>query len=76
MAKQATATAVKAGPVARLKEFYQEVKVEMSKVAWPSKAELKSSTSVVLFLLLVLAAIIGVYDKLFELAVLLLFKLG
>ena len=36
--------------VAKLKEFLNDVKFEMGKVAWPSWEELKSSTYVVLSL--------------------------
>jgi preprotein translocase SecE subunit len=38
----------------------------MSKVAWPDKEELKSSTSIVLLMLAILAAIVGVFDTVFQ----------
>jgi preprotein translocase subunit SecE len=66
MAKQTAAAQSKAGPVARTKEFLQEVRLEMSKVAWPSTEELKSSTSVVLAFLGVMAVVCGVYDIVFQ----------
>jgi preprotein translocase subunit SecE len=65
MAK-ATATAATPGIPARIQGFYQEVKTEMSKVAWPDKEELKSSTSIVLLMLAILAAIVGVFDFVFQ----------
>ena len=76
MAKQTTAAGVEAKPTlfTRVRDFYQDVLVEMSKVTWPSKDELKSSTSVVLFMLGVVAAIVYAYDIVFQLAVLGLFK--
>lgn len=76
MAKQTTAS-VEAKPTlfARVRDFYQDVMVEMSKVTWPSKDELKSSTSVVLFLLGVIAAIVYVYDFVFQFGVLGLIKI-
>ena len=76
MAKEAVAAAEKAGVVSRIREFFHEVKVEMRKVTWPAKDEVRSSTSVVLFVLGLMAIIIGVYDKLSEVFVWLLLKLG
>jgi len=76
MAKQTSASSSKAGFVARLKTFFQEVKVEMGKVTWPTKEDLRSQTTIVLVLLVLLAVIIGVYDKVFEKAIMLILKLG
>lgn len=76
MAKQATAATARPGLVARLNEFYLEIRAEMKKVAWPTKEDLKSSTSVVIFVLVALAIIIGVFDKIFQLIAFLVFKLG
>ena len=75
MAKEA-AVNEKAGVVARVRDFFHEVKVEMRKVTWPAKDEVRSSTSVVLFMLCLMALIIGVYDKASEVFVWLLLKLG
>ena len=52
----------KPGIVVRLRTFVQEVKVELNKVAWPSKGELRSQTSGVMFMLFVMASVIYVYD--------------
>ena len=78
MAKQAATGTATAEPnmFARLKLFFQDVQVEMSKVAWPSKEELKGLTQVVLVTLLVLAAIVGLYDWVFLNVVKLLLLLG
>lgn len=76
MAKQATGTVPKLGVIQRLQEFIQEVKAEMSKVAWPSKDELKSSTSVVLILLAILAVVIAFYDVITQYVVFFLLKFG
>jgi preprotein translocase subunit SecE len=62
MAKQVAQQAQKLGPIARITEFVNEVKTEMSKVSWPTKEELKSLTSVVMVCLLILGIVIGVYD--------------
>jgi preprotein translocase subunit SecE len=50
----------------RIKLFFEEVRSEMAKVAWPSKDEIKQQTSVVLVMLGILAVIIGVMDLLFR----------
>ena len=76
MAKEALAAAEKPGVVARVREFFHEVKVEMRKVTWPAKDEVSSYTSVVLFMLGLMAIIIGLYDKVSEVFVWLLLKLG
>lgn len=62
MAKQASGTASKSNPWVRGKQFLQEVRVEMSKVAWPSKDDLRSHTSVVLIMIFLMAAVIYVLD--------------
>ncbi len=66
MAKQGVAVNQRANPLRRAKEFFQEVKVEMSKVAWPSREELKLNTTVVLMLLGTLALTVGVFDVVFQ----------
>ncbi len=76
MAKQITAASgeVKPSLFNRVHEFYQDVMVEMGKVTWPSKDELKASTSVVLFLLGVITVIVYAYDIIFQFGVLGLFR--
>ncbi len=66
----------KPGIVVRIRTFIQEVKAELSKVAWPSNEELKSHTSVVMFMLFVMAAIIYAYDFVWLIAVKLLLRLS
>jgi preprotein translocase subunit SecE len=46
----------------RLKIFLKEVRLEMSKVTWPTRAELKDSTIVVIVSCLVISAFIGAVD--------------
>ncbi len=75
MAKEAAAVE-KPGIAARSREFFHEVRVEMRKVTWPAKDEVRSSTTVVLFMLGLMAFIIGVFDKLSDVFVWLLLKLG
>ena len=43
-------------------KFVSQVKVEMGKVAWPSRDELIASTTVVLIFTILLAVYIGVCD--------------
>ena len=46
----------------KFKGFFKDIKIEMSKVSWPSKDELIGSTIVVIVSLAVLSAFIGVCD--------------
>lgn len=46
----------------RLKNFLREVRVEMTKVTWPTWEELKGHTIVVIVAVLLIAAFIGVVD--------------
>jgi len=50
----------------KLNKFIQEVKQEMSKVSWPSKDELKGTTTVVIVVTLVLTLFIFATDKILE----------
>jgi preprotein translocase subunit SecE len=47
----------------KIKKFFKEVKVELTKVSWVSKQELAGSTIVVVVVSLLLAIFIGVIDK-------------
>jgi preprotein translocase subunit SecE len=66
----------KMSPFARMKVFLKDVQSEMKKVAWPSKEEIKSSTSIVLLLLVILGFVVAVMDFSFKTAVLLLMNLA
>jgi preprotein translocase subunit SecE len=46
----------------QFKTFLKEVRVEMSKVTWPTRAEIKDATVVVIISVVVIAAFIGVID--------------
>ena len=48
--------------IEKLKIFFKEVRLEMSKVTWPTRAELKDSTIVVIVSCLVISAFIGAVD--------------
>jgi len=74
MAKQAAET-VKPNILVRTRGYIHDVKVEMDKVTWPTRADLKASTTVVLLFLALLAVLIGSMDLIFQRAVLLLYSL-
>jgi len=46
----------------RLKTFLKDVRVEMTKVTWPSWPELKGQTIVVIVAVLLISAFIGIVD--------------
>jgi preprotein translocase subunit SecE len=46
----------------KIKRFLREVKVELTKVTWPTMPELRGSTGVVIITVLVLSVFIGVVD--------------
>jgi preprotein translocase subunit SecE len=48
--------------IEKLKIFFKEVRLEMSKVTWPTRAELKDSTIVVIVSCLVISVFIGAVD--------------
>ena len=48
--------------IKKITKFFNEVKQELSRVAWPSKDELRDSTIVVILLSLALSIFIGIVD--------------
>lgn len=48
--------------ITKIKKFFEDVVFEMKKVSWPSMAELKGSTMVVLTLSFILAVFLFVVD--------------
>ena len=72
----ATATEQRPGVVTRVQTFYNDVMAEMNKVTWPTLDDLKVSTKVTMFLLLAMAAVIFVFDKVFEQFVLILLSIA
>ena len=46
----------------KIKEFFQEVKIELKKVSWPTRFETTDSTKVVIIVVLVIASYLGVVD--------------
>lgn len=58
----------------QMREFVKDVRLESTKVSWPTRGELKDSTVVVLVTVLLVAAFIGVMDQILNLGVGLLFR--
>lgn len=53
----------KTGVVSAVKDYVKDVRVEMSKVSWPSRAELRESTTVVIVMVFLVAILIGAIDR-------------
>ena len=64
------------GPFARAGLFYRQVVAELRKVIWPTRRELITYTTVVLFFVSGLTAIVAVVDSLFGRIVLFVFGGG
>ena len=54
-----------AGIIKKTQKFTEDVQVEMRRVTWPDREQLRNATAVVLVFVLVLAAIIGLMDTVF-----------
>jgi preprotein translocase subunit SecE len=61
------------GLFARIGLFYRQVVAELRKVIWPTRRELITYTTVVVFFVAGLTAIVAVLDALFGRAVLIIF---
>ena len=46
----------------KVREFFHDVLVEFRRVSWPSRREVTGSTSVVIVMVVVLAAVLAVVD--------------
>ena len=58
----------------RIGSFIKDVQVEVRKVSWPSRAELRDSTIVVIATVVIIAAFVGVVDRVLGMAMGLLFR--
>jgi len=58
----------------QVREFWKDVRLESAKVSWPTRDELRDSTAVVLVTVLLVAAFIGIVDRILTFAVGLLFR--
>jgi preprotein translocase subunit SecE len=50
-------------------QFIKDVRVEFTKVSWPSREELIQSTMVVMVVSLIVAAFIGVVDRILSVSI-------
>ena len=58
----------------RFREFVKDVRVEAGKVSWPTRDELRDSTTVVIVMVLLVAVFIGIVDQVLNRAVALVFS--
>ena len=76
MAKTQTATAQQPGIFTRVQLFFEGVRDEMKKVAWPTRDELRASTGIVLMMLALMALIVAGLDVIFLTLIRLIMRLG
>ena len=50
------------GVIDTVRQFLREVRVELSKVTWPTRRDTIASTSVVLIIVILIAAFLGIVD--------------
>ena len=53
----------------KIKHFFNETRVEMRKVTWPTRDELKESTKIVIVATFVVTVFIGIIDQILTLLV-------
>jgi len=60
--------------IERVREFTKDVRVEITRVSWPTREELRDSTIVVIATVVLVAAFVGVVDRVLNIGVGLLFR--
>jgi len=60
----------------KVRKFFNDVYVELQKVAWPSKEELIGSTAVVIVMSVIVAVFIGIVDQVLNSIVNLMIKVA
>ena len=55
-----------AGILKKTQQFTEDVQVEMRRITWPDREQLRNATAVILVFVLVLAVVIGVMDTTFS----------
>ena len=58
----------------QVREFVKEVKVEATKVSWPTRIELRDSTIVVIVAVLLVSVFVGAVDYVLQLGVRVVFR--
>ncbi|OFW60807.1 MAG: preprotein translocase subunit SecE [Actinobacteria bacterium RBG_16_64_13] len=61
--------AVSAKPHGRIRTFFREVRIEMSKVTWLSRKDLIQATAVVVIAVVIAGVYIGVFDFIWNIIV-------
>ena len=51
------------GPIPSLREYVKDVRVEMTKVSWPTREQLRQHTMVVIVMVFMVAVFVGVVDR-------------
>ena len=54
------------GTITAVKVFFDEVKVELKKSAWPTRSELIESTAVIIISVVLLGVFVGTTDQVLE----------
>ena len=60
--------------ISRVREFIKEVQVESTKVSWPTRAELRDATAVVIVTVIIVAVFVYVADSILRAGMSLLFR--
>jgi preprotein translocase subunit SecE len=58
----------------RMRDFVKDVRVEATKVSWPTRNELRDSTVVVIVTVIIVAVFVGIVDRMLSFGVGLLFR--
>jgi preprotein translocase subunit SecE len=60
--------------VSKTQEFTKEVRVEFTKVSWPTRQEVRDSTIVTIVTVMLISVFIGIADRIITFALGLLFR--
>lgn len=60
--------------ISKIVKYFKETRLELAKVAWPTKTELRDSTIVVVILSIILSVFIGIVDYALSKASTLIFR--
>ncbi len=64
----------KLGVMDQVRAFWKDVVSEFWKVSWPTRAELRDSTIVVIVMVIIVSAFVGIVDRVLTMGVGLLFR--
>jgi preprotein translocase subunit SecE len=60
--------------VERAKDFVKEVRVESTKISWPTRVELRDSTTVVIMTVMLISGFLFIVDRVLQMGLGLLFR--